>query len=386
MASSSPNADNDGTSDQVLVEDCRFTRILTLNRPQQLNALSTPMIMKLLKLFVAYEKDSDVKLLIVKGNGRAFSAGGDVASVARSVAQGQWALGTEFLRNQYTLNYIIATYGKPQVSILDGIVMGGGAGVSIHGRFRVVTEKTVFAMPETSLGFFPDIGASYFLSRLPGFFGEYLGLTGARLDGAEMLACGLATHFVPSMNLAYLEDLLTKVETSDPFVICASIDQFSQMVPLKASSAYNRLDIIDKCFSKETVEEIISALEKESASMADEWIVVAIQALKKASPISLKVTLRSIREGRLQGVDRCLTKEFRLCCHILRLEASKDFLEGFRAILVDKDRNPKWEPPRLDLVDSKVLDQYFAEVDDANWEDLKLPSRRNLAANYVSKM
>ncbi|XP_065006990.1 probable 3-hydroxyisobutyryl-CoA hydrolase 3 isoform X1 [Musa acuminata AAA Group] len=386
MASTSPNADNDGTTDQVLVEDCRFTRILTLNRPQQLNALSTPMIMKLLKLFVAYEKDSDVKLLIVKGNGRAFSAGGDVASVARSVAQGQWALGTEFLRNQYTLNYIIATYGKPQVSILDGIVMGGGAGVSIHGRFRVVTEKTVFAMPETSLGFFPDIGASYFLSRLPGFFGEYLGLTGARLDGAEMLACGLATHFVPSMNLAYLEDLLTKVETSDPFVICASIDQFSQMVPLKASSAYNRLDIIDKCFSKETVEEIISALEKESASMVDEWIVVAIQALKKASPISLKVTLRSIREGRLQGVDRCLTMEFRLCCHILRLEASKDFLEGFRAILVDKDRNPKWEPPRLDLVDSKVLDQYFAEVDDANWEDLKLPSRRNLAANYVSKM
>ncbi|CAL9101234.1 probable 3-hydroxyisobutyryl-CoA hydrolase 3 isoform X2 [Musa acuminata AAA Group] len=386
MASTSPNADNDGTTDQVLVEDCRFTRILTLNRPQQLNALSTPMIMKLLKLFVAYEKDSDVKLLIVKGNGRAFSAGGDVASVARSVAQGQWALGTEFLRNQYTLDYIIATYGKPQVSILDGIVMGGGAGVSIHGRFRVVTEKTVFTMPETSLGFFPDIGASYFLSRLPGFFGEYVGLTGARLDGAEMLACGLATHFVPSTNLAYLEDLLTKVETSDPFVICASIDQFSQMVPLKASSAYNRLDIIDKCFSKETVEEIISALEKESASMADEWIVVAIQALKKASPISLKVTLRSIREGRLQGVDRCLTMEFRLCCHILRLEASKDFLEGFRAILVDKDRNPKWEPPRLDLVDSKVVDQYFAEVDDANWEELKLPSRRNLAANYVSKM
>ncbi|CAL9093082.1 unnamed protein product [Musa textilis] len=386
MASSSQNASNDGTTDQVLVEECGFTRILTLNRPQQLNALSAPMIMKLLELFIAYEKDSDVKLLIVKGNGRAFSAGGDVAAVVRSVTQGHWTLGAEFFWNEYTLNYIIATYSKPQVSILNGIVMGGGAGISIHGRFRVVTEKTVFAMPETSLGFFPDVGASYFLSRLPGFFGEYVGLTGARLDGAEMLACGLATHFVPSMNLAYLEDLLTKVETSDPFVICASIDQFSQMVPLKASSAYNRLDIIDKCFSKETVEDIISALEKESASMADEWIVVAIQALKKASPISLKITLRSIREGRLQGVDRCLMKDFRLCCHILRFEASKDFSEGCRAILVDKDRNPKWEPSGLDLVDSKVLDQYFAEVDDANWEDLKLPSRRSLAAKFVSKM
>ncbi|XP_064964776.1 3-hydroxyisobutyryl-CoA hydrolase 1 isoform X2 [Musa acuminata AAA Group] len=342
--------------------------------------------MKLLKLFVAYEKDSDVKLLIVKGNGRAFSAGGDVAAVVQSVTQGHWTLGAEFFRNEYTLNYIIATYSKPQVSILDGIVMGGGAGISIHGRFRVVTEKTVFAMPETALGFFPDIGASYFLSRLPGFFGEYVGLTGARLDGAEMLACGLATHFVPSMNLTYLEDLLTKVETSDPFVICAIIDQFSKMVPLKVSSAYNRLDIVDKCFSKETVEDIISALEKESASMADEWIVVAIQELKKASPISLKITLRSIREGRLQGVDRCLMKDFRLCCHILRFEASKDFSEGCRAILVDKDRNPKWEPSRLDLVDSKVLDQYFAEVDDPNWEDLKLPSRCSLDVKFVSKI
>ncbi|XP_064964777.1 probable 3-hydroxyisobutyryl-CoA hydrolase 3 isoform X3 [Musa acuminata AAA Group] len=326
MASSSQNASNDGTTNQVLVEDCRFTRILTLNRPRQLNALSTPMIMKLLKLFVAYEKDSDVKLLIVKGNGRAFSAGGDVAAVVQSVTQGHWTLGAEFFRNEYTLNYIIATYSKPQVSILDGIVMGGGAGISIHGRFRVVTEKTVFAMPETALGFFPDIGASYFLSRLPGFFGEYVGLTGARLDGAEMLACGLATHFVPSMNLTYLEDLLTKVETSDPFVICAIIDQFSKMVPLK------------------------------------------------------------IREGRLQGVDRCLMKDFRLCCHILRFEASKDFSEGCRAILVDKDRNPKWEPSRLDLVDSKVLDQYFAEVDDPNWEDLKLPSRCSLDVKFVSKI
>ncbi|CAL9093080.1 unnamed protein product [Musa textilis] len=327
-------------SASVLVEECGFTRILTLNRPRQLNALSAPMIMKLLKLFVAYEKDSDVKLLIMKGNGRAFSAGGDVAAVARSVTQGQWALGTEFLGNQYTLNYIIATYGKPQVSILDGIVMGGGAGVSIHGRFRVVTEKTVFAMPETSLGFFPDVGSSYFLSRLPGFFGEYVGLTGARLDGAEMLACGLATHFVPSTNLAYLEDLLTKVETSDPFVICASIDQFSQMVPLKTSSAYNRLDMIDKCFSKETVEDIVSALLFMMVHVADHGVDLLL--------LDARI---QIREGRLQGVDRCLTKEFRLCCHILRLEASKDFLEGFRAILADKDRNPKWEPSRLDLVE-----------------------------------
>ncbi|XP_074581297.1 3-hydroxyisobutyryl-CoA hydrolase 1-like isoform X2 [Curcuma longa] len=384
MASFSQDGGNEAATDQVLVEGSRFTRILILNRPQQLNALSFQMIMKLLNVFVAYEKDPDVKLLIVKGNGRAFCAGGDVAAVTQSVTEGDWTMGAEYFRNEYTLNYIIATYSKPQVSILDGIVMGGGAGVSVHGRFRIATEETVFAMPETSLGLFPDVGASYFLSRLPGYFGEYVGLTGTRLDGAEMLACGLATHFVSSTNLKKLEESLSKVETSDPFAICACIDQFSKSVPPKPSSSYHRMDVIDKCFSKETVEAIIGSLEAVIAR--DEWIMSSILSLKKASPISLKITLRSIREARRQGVDKCLINDYRLCCHILRQEASKDFFEGCRAILVDKDKNPKWEPSRLDQVDDKVVDRYFAEVRDANWEDLKLPARCSLAAKYVSRM
>ncbi|CAI9765081.1 unnamed protein product [Fraxinus pennsylvanica] len=187
-----------GQTDQVLVEEKYSTRIFTLNRPKQLNAVSFPMVSRLLELFLAYEVDPSVKLIILKGKGRAFCAGGDIAAVVRGITQGNWRPGAIFFRREYILNYVMATYSKPQVSILNGIVMGGGAGVSIHGRFRVATENSLFAMPETALGLFPDVGASYFLSRLPGFFGEYVGLTGARLDGAEMLACGLATHLVLS--------------------------------------------------------------------------------------------------------------------------------------------------------------------------------------------
>lgn len=364
-------------TDQVLVEEKGCARILTLNRPKQLNALSSEMNFKLLKLFTAYEDDPKVKLIIMKGKGRAFCAGGDVSAVVRYSTEGHWMNGADYFWNEYILNYIIATYSKPQVSILNGIIMGGGAGVSIHGRFRVATEKSVFAMPETALGLFPDVGASYFLSRLPGYFGEYVGLTGARLDGAEMLACGLATHFVPSARLDSLEESLAGAESSDPFSVCGIIDRFSQQMPLQENSAYNRLDIIERCFSKRTIEEILSALEQEALCGSSEWISAAIKSLKKASPTSLKITLRAIREGRMQHIGQCLIREYRMCCHLLRRKLSKDFFEGCRAILVDKDRNPKWDPPSLDLIDDEMVDRYFSKVDDAGWEDLKLPERRH---------
>ncbi|KAK8946115.1 3-hydroxyisobutyryl-CoA hydrolase 1 [Platanthera guangdongensis] len=348
---SSSNSGDGGVA-QVLVEEKGSARILTLNRPQQLNALSSQMVTELLKCFSTYEKDPIVKLLIVKGKGRAFCAGGDVAAVVHSINEGHWTHGAHFFWDEFRLNFLIATYRKPQVSLLNGIVMGGGAGVSIHGRFRVATETTIFAMPETALGLFPDIGASYFLSRLPGFFGEYVGLTGSRLNGAEMLACGLATHFVPSSKLVTLEESLTNVDSSDHFAICAVIDRYSVQVPLNENSAYNRLDIIDKCFSKKSVEEILSALEKQSKNSSEKWIMDAIESLKKASPTSLKISLRS----------------------------------GCRALLVDKDKNPKWEPSRLDLVDDKRIDVYFSKVNDEAWEDLKLPERSAAGVGLGSKL
>ncbi|CAN8315244.1 unnamed protein product [Cochlearia groenlandica] len=375
---------------QVLVEEKSSVRILTLNRPKQLNALSSHMIYRLHQLFLAYEEDSSVKLVILKGQGRAFCAGGDVSAVVSNIRLGKWRLSVEFMSEEFKLLYVMATYSKPQVSILDGIVMGGGAGVSIHGRFRIATENTVFAMPETALGLFPDIGASYFLSRLPGFFGEYVGLTGDRLDGAEMLACGLATHFVPSNRMSALEADLCRGCSSNSTFVSKILDGYTQNPHLKQKSAYHRqvLDVIDRCFSRRTVEEIISELEKETITQEpDDWISATIRSLKKASPTSLKISLRSIREGRFQGVGQCLIREYRMVSHVMKAEISKDFLEGSRSILVDKDRNPKWEPRRLEEVNDNMVEKYFKRVEEKEgWEDLKLPQRKNLHALAIAKL
>ncbi|KAK9032444.1 hypothetical protein V6N11_056708 [Hibiscus sabdariffa] len=351
--------------DEVLVEEKSFARILTLNRPKQLNALSSQM-----------------------GKGRAFCAGGDVADLVHAIRAGGWKSRLNNFLKGYTSNYLMATYSKPQVSILNGIVMGGGNGASMHGRFRVATENTLFAMPETAVGLFPDVGASYFLSRLPGFFGEYLGLTGARLDGAEMLACGLATHFVPSAKLPMLEAALCEIDSSDPGFISSIICQYSEQPSLKPQSVYNRLDVIDRCFSQKTVEEILSALEREVVDRRDDWISATIRILKKASPTSLKISLRSIRVGRFQGVGPCLVREYRMVSHVMRGEFSKDLLEGCRAILLDKDKNPKWEPSKLELVTDTVVDRYFSKVKDEDWEDLKLPvrSKFNLPPYVIAKL
>ncbi|XP_019449367.1 PREDICTED: 3-hydroxyisobutyryl-CoA hydrolase 1 isoform X1 [Lupinus angustifolius] len=373
----------DHDHDQILVEQKLSARIVILNRLKQLNALSFYMVSRLLEIFQEDEANPNVKLVVVKGNGRSFCAGGDVAAVVRDVKGGDWWLGAKFFETEYKLNYLMATYSKPQVSILNGIVMGGGAGASVHGRFRVATENSVFAMPETALGLFPDVGASYFLSRLPGFFGEYVGLTGARLDGAEMLACGLATHFVPSSELSLLEESLCKVESVDPIAVSASIDKFSQQPVLKENSVYHRMDVINKCFSRKSVEEIISSLELEAQSKADNWISATIQTLKKASPTSLKVFLRLIREGRLLGVGQCLVLEYRVVCHILQGHHSKDFFEGCRAILIDKDKNPKWEPCKLELVSDTDVYRYFSKLDDEGWNDLELPKRNNNLPKYA---
>ncbi|KAL3815202.1 hypothetical protein ACJIZ3_016470 [Penstemon smallii] len=331
----------DSSDDHVLVEVKSSLRKLTLNRPKQLNVITFAMGSRVLDIFAECAKDSSVKLIIIKGKGRAFCAGGDVAAVLRDISQGNWRSGEVIYRKAYTVNYVIATYIKPLVSIVNGLVMGGGASAAIYGTFQVVTENTLFAMPETALGSFPDLGASYYLSRLPGFFGEYLGLTGARLDGAEMFACGLATHFVPSEKLSLLEEALENVDSSDPFVISSTISKFSEVPNLTEKSAYNRLNTINKCFSQRTVEEIVAALEKEAVDNKEDWISFSIKSLKKASPTSLKITLRSIREGRLQGIGQCFVREFRMICHVLQGETSNDFYEGCRAILLDKDRKPK---------------------------------------------
>ncbi|CAL4992061.1 unnamed protein product [Urochloa decumbens] len=385
MALPTPGSTAGATTDQLLVEANGSTRTLILNRPKQLNSLSSTMIKELLRYFTAYEKDDGVKLLIVKGKGRGFCAGGDVAAGVQSIYNGL-EMGCRFLQKSVFVKLHNCTYIKPQVSLLTGIVMGGGAGLSLHGRFRVATDKTVFAMPETALGLFPDTGASYFLSRLPGFYGEYIALTGARLDGVEMLACGLATHFVQSNRLLLLEESLEMVDASNTFAVCGVVDQFAEQPALKENSSLKRMELINKCFSKRTVEEIISALEQVASNLVDGWLAATIQSLKKASPTSLKITLRSIREGRTQTVGECLRQEYRMVCHVVRGDFRRDFFEGCRAILVDKDQNPKWMPPRLEQVHEKAVEQYFSKISDPEWEDLNLPIRHSHGRNIESKL
>ncbi|KAJ0051986.1 hypothetical protein Pint_00010 [Pistacia integerrima] len=200
--------------------------------------------------------------------------------------------------------------------------------------------------------------------------------------------CCCLLVFLGYQRLSSLEEALCKIDSSDPTVISEIIDKYTQQPYLKDHSAYHRMDVIDKCFSRRTVEEILSSLERVGIDEADAWISDTVQTLKKASPTSLKISLRSvcIREGRLQGVGQCLVREYRMVCHVMRGEISKDFLEGCRAILLDKDKNPKWQPSKLELVSDSMVDRYFSPVNDEEWEDLKLPARFNLPASAIAKL
>ncbi|KAL9680914.1 hypothetical protein QQ045_012695 [Rhodiola kirilowii] len=219
---------------------------------------------------------------------------------------------------------------------------------------------------------------------------EYLALTGARawLDGSEMLVCGLASHYVPlpSKKFSLFEEELAKMDSSDAAVISELINKYSEKPCVPQQSAYLRLETIDKCFSRRTVEEIICALEREAANKPDDFINTTHQALKKASPTSLKISLRSIRQGRLEGIQKCLIREYRTSCHVMLGNISKDVLEGCRANLIDKDRKPKWAPSKLELVSDEMVEKYFTRVPELNWEDLKLPARPQIPSYSLSKL
>ncbi|XP_062000971.1 3-hydroxyisobutyryl-CoA hydrolase 1-like [Rosa rugosa] len=332
MASFSSDHHDHGNPEILVQENNPFIRTLTLHQPKKLNVISNPMIFRLFELFLNFEHDAFVKLVILKGSGKAFCAGGDVVYVARHLYNVNLRPTLNFFKIRYTLMYFLATKTVGMISFLNGITMGSGAGISIHGSFRVATEKTVFAMPEPVIGGFPDVGSFYYVSRLPGFFGEYLGLTGARLDGPEMLALGLATHYVPSSNLGLLEEALIRKlgasstntsSTDDYAIISAILDEYSEQPAPKTKSAYHYMDVIDKCFSQSTMEDILSSLENELATIINitdhhEWLSSAIQSLRQASPTSLKITLRSIQGGRrLQGVGECIVREYRIISHVL---------------------------------------------------------------------
>ncbi|KAH0665961.1 hypothetical protein KY285_027167 [Solanum tuberosum] len=343
--------------DVVIAEEIGRVGVITINRPNQLNVISGKVALLLGEKLEKLEKDDSTKLVIIKGAGRAFSAGGDLKMFYDGRKTRDSCLEATY--RMYWLCYHIHTYKKSLVALVHGMSMGGGASLMTPMKFSVVTEKTVFSTPETLLGFHPDCGFSYMLSRLPDRLGEYLGLTGARLKGKEVVAAGLATHIVPSQKLVELEKRLLSLNSGDENAIESVIKEFSTDFEIQENSILNKMSIINECFSKDTVEEILMSFEAEAHKLGNGWIQPVLKHLKKLSPTGLKITLRSIREGRKQTLSDCLKKEFRISNNILRRTISNDFYEGIRAIVISKDNSPKWWPTTLDEVKDEQLNLIF---------------------------
>ncbi|XP_073155266.1 3-hydroxyisobutyryl-CoA hydrolase-like protein 5 [Henckelia pumila] len=357
-----------GDEGVVLTEEIGFVRLITLNEPRRLNVITSDMVALLAKFLEKWEKDDTAALIIFKGSGRAFSAGGDL----KTFYNGRMSKDpcVEVVYRMYWLCYHIHTHKKTLVALVDGISMGGGASFVVPMKFSVVTEKTVFATPEASVGFHTDCGFSYMLSRLQGHLGEFLGLTGARLNGKELVATGLATHFVPSEKLPELEKRLIGLNSGEENAVKPIIDELSITSQIDENSVLNnaRFAVIDECFSKDSVEEIILSLEVEASKEGNGWIIPFLKSLKRSSPTSLKIILQSIREGRKQSLAECLKKEFRITMNILRTMISGDVYEGIRAFTIDKDNAPKWEPLNLEAVNIDKITEVFRPFK----EDLEL--------------
>lgn len=344
-------------ADDVLFETVNGAGIITLNRPKALNALNLSMTQKLLPKLQEWENEK--KLVIVKGSGdKAFCAGGDVKAIVLAAQEGS-RLGNDFFRTEYTVNNIIGNYKIPYIAILNGITMGGGVGLSVHGRYRVATEKTMIAMPETKIGLFPDVGGSYFLPRLQVNLGLYLGLTGDRLKGKDVLKAGIATHYIPSNRLYELETLLLRCTNENE--VYNLLSKFNE--PEGGFSLAAHIKDINYCFAAGSIEEIIERLER----VGNDWSKKILKTLSKMSPGSLKITLRALQHGAQLELWQCLRMEYRLAVRSLQ---QHDFPEGVRALLIDKDNNPKWKPASLEEANDAYIESYFKKLDPE--EELKL--------------
>ncbi|HZH27222.1 MAG TPA: enoyl-CoA hydratase/isomerase family protein [Azospirillaceae bacterium] len=346
-------------TDEILLERRGPLAVVTLNRPKALNALTLPMIRAFDPVLKAWAQDPDVRAVVIRGAGdRAFCAGGDVraaweAGKAAKEGRGDGALTVDFFREEYVLNRRIHRFPKPYIALLDGITMGGGVGLSVHGSHRIVTEKTLFAMPETGIGLFPDVGGSYFLSRMPGQLGAFLALTGARLHAADALYTGAGTHHVPSEALDTLvAELERELAGADAPGAAVQAVVSRHAVPAGGAPLAAHREAIDRCFAFDRVEDIIAALERDGG----EWAEAQLKALAHLSPTSLKISLAEVRRGATLDFDACMAMEYRMSQACM---AGHDFYEGIRAVLVDKDRNPAWKPATLAEVGDDLVEAHF---------------------------
>lgn len=338
-------------TDEVLVRVERGVGFLTLNRPQAINSLNHSMVTALDTALAAWADDDAVRAVVLAGAGeRGLCAGGDVVAIYHS-AKADGAEARQFWFDEYRLNARIGRYPKPYVALMDGIVMGGGVGVSAHANVRVVTEKSKIAMPEVGIGFIPDVGGTYLLSRAPGLLGLHAALTGAPFGGADAIALGFADHYVPHADL---HPFTAMVEAEGPE---AAVSAFAQEPPPSPLAAHR--EWIDQCYAGESVADIVAALRRwDQGGHGDGPANDAATLITSRSPVALAVTLAAVRRAAtLASLEEVLVQEYRVSCASLR---SHDLVEGIRAQLVDKDRNPQWSPASIAAVTDDDVAGYFA--------------------------
>jgi len=371
-------------SDEVVSEKVGAIGFVTLNRPKALNALSLPMVRELTHVLRGFQNDANVLAVVIRGSNKegpfgAFCAGGDIRYFHQAALSGDASL-EDFFTEEYNLNHIIHTYGKPFIALMDGIVMGGGMGLSQGIALRVVTERTQMAMPETQIGLFPDVGGGYFLSRCPGNTGEYLALTGQLLRGAEALSVGLADVCIASEALPALwSELQSQKWTQGDDVVAWVKEQASTHAVVDANSQANHGDAartasskpawwdaqIDNIFRLPTVTDMVNALSQLMLQQPEGWAAETLKALRQRSPLLLAVSLEQIRRGRTMGLADELRMErdmVRHCFHADHLErrgAQTDTAEGIRALVIDKDRQPKWLPASIEEITPDMVQPFF---------------------------
>jgi enoyl-CoA hydratase len=339
--------------DEVIVREQGALRRLTLNRPKALNALTLGMIATMTACLRSWETDPAVGAVLIDGAGeRGLCAGGDIRALYDAAKANDFSQPERFWADEYHLDVMIARSRKPIVAVMDGVVMGGGVGISAHAAHRVVTERSAIAMPEVGIGFFPDVGVSYVLARAPGLTGTYLALTGERMNAADAIYCGLADINIPLATLPELPSALADCRSADAVRAC--LDDKSAAPPagrLQAARTW-----IDRCFSADDVDEIVDRLQTDEAEAAR----AAAATMATKSPTSLKVTLRNIRAAlSFKRLEQAFQQDYRIalaCIH------GHDFIEGIRAAIVDKDRNPRWQPDKLAGVTTDIVDRHFRPV------------------------
>jgi enoyl-CoA hydratase len=337
---------------EIIVRQEGALRRITLNRPKALNALTLRMAIEMTAHLRAWASDRDVGVVLLDGAGdRGFCAGGDIRALY-DAANLKSTLPAEFWSTEYYLDVLIARYPKPVVALIDGIVMGGGVGLSAHAAFRIVTERSAVAMPEVSIGFFPDVGASFVLARCPGLTGIYLALTGDRMNATDAVYCGFADVHIAAAKLPQLPAALADCRTAtDVKRTLAAMSTLPAPGRLEAARGW-----IDQCYAADSVEDIMDRLRSNSTTEAG----AAAATMSKASPTSLKVTLRNVRAAvSFKRLEESFRQDFRIA---LAAIAGHDFIEGIRATIVDKDRNPKWRPDKLEEVTPDIVQRHFQFV------------------------